>query len=61
FLRLSMVDITGTFLKLSLFFAVAGVGFVNILQHPYDDFTATVVIVTLSTSQAQLEHAIARV
>jgi len=61
YLRLTMDDKTGTFLKLTQIFAEAGVGFDKILQQPYDDFTATVVIVTHSTSQAQLEQAIARV
>ncbi|MCH3069816.1 homoserine dehydrogenase, partial [Listeria monocytogenes] len=41
--------------------ADAGVGFDKILQHPYDDFPPSVVIVTHSSSQAQLEQAIARV
>lgn len=61
YLRLTMVDKTGTFLKLTQIFAEAGVGFDKILQEPVDDFTASVVIVTHATSKAQLEQATKRV
>lgn len=61
YVRLNMVDKTGTFLKLTQIFAEAGVGFDKILQEPHDDYTANVVIITHSTSEAQLEQAIKRV
>ncbi|WP_163655069.1 homoserine dehydrogenase [Listeria sp. PSOL-1] len=60
YLRLKMNDKTGTFLKLTQIFAEAGVGFDKILQKPFDEYTATVVIITHVTSKAQLEKALKR-
>lgn len=58
YLRLNMTDKTGTFLKLTQLFAAHHIGFEQIIQQPFDQDSATVVIITHQGSKQQLDQAI---
>lgn len=59
FVRLKMTDETGTFLKMTQRFTEQNIGFSRILQLPETDDQATVVIITHTTSRANLHQALA--
>lgn len=59
YLRLNMTDKTGTFLKLTQLFAAHHIGFEQIIQQPFDQDSAMVVIITHQGSKERLDQAIA--
>lgn len=59
FVRLKMTDETGTFLKMTQRFTEQNIGFSRILQLPENDDQATVVVITHTTSRANLHKALA--